>query len=106
MIVRYVMLRSKPEHLPELEDLGRSVLELLSGLPMVVSTEVAVHRPEIEAQHPGWDLVATVRFADAAALEAYCRDPVHAAFVRDELVPRVAARSAFSLGALSFVGQT
>jgi hypothetical protein len=104
MIRRFVMLRLKPEYLPELEVLGQRVLSLLRSRPMVADAEVAVHRLDLEPEHPGWDLVVTVRFADAAALEAYGRDEVHAAFVKDELAPRVAARSAFSLGALSLAG--
>lgn len=101
MIRRFVLLRLAPEHLAERDDLGRRVLVLLRSLPMVAEAHVAAHIPALQPEHPGWDLVVTVDFASPEHARAYGQDPVHAAFVRDELAPRVAARASFSMEALS-----
>jgi hypothetical protein len=97
MIQRTVLLRLEPEHQPKRVELGGRILSLLRGLTMVERADVAVWEPELEPDHPGWDLAVTVYLADLHALAAYAADPIHAAFVRTELAPRVAWRKATSL---------
>ncbi len=97
MIQRSVLLRLHAQARDRRDAIGLECLRLLRSRPMVSSASVAAWSPRLESEHPGWDLAITVVFVDAAALEAYERDPVHAAFVRDRLAPRVESRSAFSL---------
>jgi len=101
VIQRTVLLRLHPEHRPGLDELGQRMLRLLRALPMVAQADVAVWRSEIQDEDPGWDLAVTVVFVDAAALDAYGHDEVHACFVREHLVPLVAQRHAFSLELLA-----
>lgn len=106
MIQRNILLRLRPEHQALRAELGQLVLDLLHSRPMVASVSVASWNPALEPEHPGWDLVVTVVFDDAAALTAYESDEVHAAFVRDRLAPLIAGRSSFSLELLTLEDQS
>ncbi len=104
MIERRILLALRPEHQAEAEALGRRCLALLRAMPMVRDAHVAWGDPALE--RGPWDLAVTVVLADSAALAAYQADPVHAAFVREVLVPRVAAREASCMRRLSHSDQT
>jgi hypothetical protein len=106
MIRRVILLRLTAEHRPERSELGQRVLELLRSRPMVAGAEVGVWQPELEAEHPGWDLAVCVDFRDEHALAAYGEDAVHAAFVREELAPRVSARQVFVMQRVAASGQS
>jgi len=106
VIRRIVMVRLRPEHQAGRADLAADVLRLLLSRPMVATAEVAIWDPEVQPEHPGWDLVITVHFDGRQALEAYGLDEPHARFVREQLAPRVSERSAFNLMSVADPGQT
>lgn len=97
MIQRNILLALRPEHRERRSDLAAEIQRLLRSRPMVAAAWAASWDASVEAERPGWDLVVTVHFQDQRALDAYGADPPHAAFVRDQLVPVVAARQAFNL---------
>ncbi len=101
MIRRVILLQLQPEHQATRAQLGQRIQALLISRPMVAGAEVSVWQPSLEPDHPGWDLVVNVDFADSEALEAYGADQVHADFVRQVLAPFVRARQAFVLQRLA-----
>jgi hypothetical protein len=96
VIRRVVLLRLHAVHRASAAELGARILALLRSRPMVAGAAVAHRDPALPAEGD-WDLLVTVDLADEAALAAYQTDEVHAAFVREVLAPRVAARESASL---------
>lgn len=91
MIERHVYLRLKDR-----ADRARVEERALAVLPTIAGVRgVLVGIPADEASDV-WDVALTVRFAALDDVAAYLADPVHRAFVAEELEPRVEVRKAWN----------
>ena len=100
MIQRIVLFKLKDEYANDdaRAEIGAKTLTMLKGLSDVVDAYVGL--PADDESKKSWDLSLVVVFESMAAVESYRVDAVHAAHVKDYMLPRAEVRKAWNFEVL------